>query len=106
MFYLPSRPRTFTPKSDVFISTQYMHQFCKFGEKLSITFQHIVLMFGKQGQTHEQTRNNNNNNNNNPIYIAPACRMTSEAQCPGHTTWKRHKNMLLHRYTEQVHLVV
>jgi len=28
--------------------------------------------------THEQI-NNNNNNNNNLIYIAPACRMTSEA---------------------------
>ena len=28
---------------------------------------------------HFKYNNNNNNNNNNLIYIAPACRMTSEA---------------------------
>jgi len=32
--------------------------------------------------TSRKVNNNNNNNNNNPIYIAPACRMTSEALCP------------------------
>jgi len=29
------------------------------------------------------SNNNNNNNNNNLIYIAPACRMTSEAMDDG-----------------------
>jgi len=46
--------------------------------------------------------NNNNNNNNNLIYIAPACRMTSEAQLSTINTIINYLFMYFKKYPIQI----
>ena len=43
-----------------------------------------ICAYVRDTQCHEWTMVNNNNNNNTLIYIAPACRMTSEALITTH----------------------
>jgi len=43
------------------------------------TLRHSVELCRDAHAANTQNNNNNTNNNNNLIYIAPACRMTSEA---------------------------